>query len=511
MEPYHLSPLHRREKTLTSLPFWCVVALLVATALLHYLSPQVRLLPLPVNVSLSRHVVERIIFVLPVTVAAFAFGWRGGLVTLALAVLIMLPRAIWLSPYPTDALVETAASAIVASLAIWVIEIQAREKVLRRTTVSRLSAVNAINTIVTGSLELEQILTAALDKVLEVMSVEAGLIFTLDTQSQEVILAACQGVSEESVAELYQMRSGEIVCEQVARSGELMVVQDSSQALLAMRRENLRTQVCVPLKSRGQVRGVLAVAARGQRQFPPEELELLTAIGNAIGVAIENAQIYESMRFYAREITQAQEDERQRIARELHDETIQMLVALSRQLEALATLPDPLPDVARQRLNSLRELVSNTLRGMRRFVQDLRPPTLDHLGLVAALGGLAGNLTKTDEIETDLRVMGETRRLTPERELALFRIAQEALNNVRRHSGASQAVIKLEFYTDRVGLVIEDNGRGFDAPERIGDLVSTGRLGLIGMDERARTLGGTLTIQSEPGHGTVVIVKIPIR
>lgn len=294
-----------------------------------------------------------------------------------------------------------------------------------------------------------------------------------------------------------------------------MVVPDSSRdsrlTRLAVQREGLRGQIIVPLKSKGEVQGVLALATRSSRQFLAEEQELITAIGNQIGVAIENAHLYENMRFYARQITRAQEDERKRIARELHDDTIQAMVALSRRLDALSTFSEQLPQPAMRHFKQLRELTTSALRNVRRFVQDLRPPALDHLGLVPALEGLTSDLMEKEGIEVELTVEGEKRRLMPEEELVLFRIAQEALNNARRHSQASQVVIQMEFSPDGVRMTINDNGRGFEIPERTGDLVATGKLGLIGMYERARLLGGTLLVESEPGRGTTVIADVPIQ
>jgi two-component system sensor histidine kinase DegS len=508
------SPLRDKLKEVASnRSFWILGAMLVGLAGLHYLTPQARFLPVLPD-PLTRHAVERVIFLLPVAGASFAFGQAGGLVTLALAVLIMLPRAVLISPSPGDALVETGAVAIVGYLVIWMIEIQEREKRLRQKAVSRLRAINAVTAIVTGSLELEQILNDALDKALEVTGLDAGLIFFLEKQSQELILVAYRGVSTESATGVDRLNLGEGFCGRVAQSGEPMVVQDSSRdprlTRLAVWEEGLRGQIIVPLTSKGEVQGVLAVATRDARQFLPEELELITAIGNQIGVAIENARLYDNMRFYARQITRAQEDERKRIARELHDDTIQALVALSRRLDALSTLSEQLPEPAMRYLTQLRELTTGALRNVRRFVQDMRPPALDHLGLIPALEGLTSDLAEKEGLETELTVEGEGRRLTPDEELVLFRIAQEALNNVRRHSQACRVVIQMEFYTDRVRMTINDNGQGFRVPERTSDLVATGKLGLIGMYERARLLDGTLLIQSEPGEGTTVIVDAPI-
>jgi signal transduction histidine kinase len=188
-----------------------------------------------------------------------------------------------------------------------------------------------------------------------------------------------------------------------------------------------------------------------------------------------------------------------------------MLILISRRIELLAAHPEKLAPDAQQVLASVQELIRNTQRGVRRFAQGLRPPALDHLGLVAAIRGLANGLTNKNDIETELRVKGEPKRLAPEKELALFRIAQETLNNAMRHAEASWVVIQIEFSADKIRMLINDNGRGFDVPERLDSLVSTGRLGLIGMHERARNLGGTLTINSKPRQGTVVTVEMPIQ
>ena len=229
-----------------------------------------------------------------------------------------------------------------------------------------------------------------------------------------------------------------------------------------------------------------------------------------IEVSVDNARLYESARFYARQITRAQEEERKRIARDLHDETIQVLVAISRRLE-LATLPQQPPETTVRCLVELQELISDTLRGLRRFVQDLRPPALDHLGLVAALVGLANDLEEETGIEVEVKVEGQARRLAPEQELGLFRIFQEALSNIRRHSEATQVVVQVTFYPGQMRMLIRDNGRGFAVPRRMDSLMSTGKLGLIGMVERARLFGGALVIQSEPDEGTTIVVNVPME
>jgi len=226
----------------------------------------------------------------------------------------------------------------------------------------------------------------------------------------------------------------------------------------------------------------------------------------------EEKRVQDNMIFYTRQVTRAQEEERKRIARELHDDTAQALVVLSRQLDNF--ISGSIGKLAKSDLDSLdtlREEVDRTLEGVRRFSQDLRPSILDDLGLLAALEWLADDLSKQGDMVSELKVMGDYQRLLPEMELVLFRLAQEALSNVRRHSQATRAEILVEFNSSEVKLTINDNGQGFELPERMGDLASSGKLGLAGMQERARLLGGVLTVRSEPGKGTRVVVEAPLE
>jgi signal transduction histidine kinase len=233
------------------------------------------------------------------------------------------------------------------------------------------------------------------------------------------------------------------------------------------------------------------------------------SVGNEIGVAIENAYLYESMRYYAQQITRAQEDERARIARELHDDTIQSLIVLSRQLDALARADALIPQVRGRRLEELQQITDEIIQRVRRFSRDLRPSTLDDLGLLPALEGLTASVTEKDGVPATLSVMGEKRRLAVEVELALFRIAQEALTNVKKHAEATQVGITVKFDAGAVEMTVQDNGKGFVSSTPTDELAASGHLGLIGMHERARLLGGTLLLQSQVGVGTKVIVRVP--
>jgi signal transduction histidine kinase len=210
-----------------------------------------------------------------------------------------------------------------------------------------------------------------------------------------------------------------------------------------------------------------------------------------------------------RKIISAQEDERRRVARELHDVTSQALATLAVRLEALATIPESNIQEMESKIEETRSLLAETSGEVRRLIYALRPTVLDDLGLAAALRSCAANSLGAAGIEHHVEVVGEEKRLAPQVEIAIFRIAQEAMTNVVRHARADSTYVSLEFKEKSVTLQIEDDGIGFDlSEESISTDVSKRGAGLLGMKERAGLLGGTLRIITSPGHGTRVEVEI---
>jgi len=211
------------------------------------------------------------------------------------------------------------------------------------------------------------------------------------------------------------------------------------------------------------------------------------------------------MQDYVVLVTQVQEEERKRISRELHDDTVQALVAISRQLEMLEH-EDAGPG-SRRRIADMGSLVDSTLENLRRFTRDLRPPMLDDLGLEPALEWLVQSTSEREGLDVSLHVKGEARRLESDVEVAVYRIAQEAVSNVVKHAAASRIEVTLEYSSSQIELNVHDDGRGFllgaDRAE------GAGGLGLIGMQERAEMLRGTLSVESKPGHGTGLTARIP--
>ena len=218
----------------------------------------------------------------------------------------------------------------------------------------------------------------------------------------------------------------------------------------------------------------------------------------------------ENLRFYIEQVTGAQEEERKRIARELHDETTQQLVALSHQLEDFSRNNERLSPDDIGLLGKWRRQLEDTMQGLRWFIRELRPPVIDDLGLLPAAQWLAGEFKSESGMKVDLRVVGNERRFSPEVELLLFRMVQEALANVRRHAEALTVEVLLEFAEGKTTVTIRDDGKGFQLPKVLGELAHRGKLGLIGMEERVRLLGGTLTVQSELGKGTTITAELPV-
>lgn len=221
----------------------------------------------------------------------------------------------------------------------------------------------------------------------------------------------------------------------------------------------------------------------------------------------EQERLAQQRRMLLKRVINVQEDERQRISRELHDETGQSLTALGLGVEAaLGELRSGHQESLSGRLQSLGHIASDAIEELNRLVLDLRPAQLDHLGLVATLRWYATRVQP--DVETRLEVKGEPARLEPEVETALFRIAQEALTNVARHARATGVDIVLSFGHDRVTLDVKDDGIGFDADA---SPTAPTSVGLIGMRERVQLVGGVLAVRSTVGKGTRITVTVPVE
>ncbi|MFA5308775.1 MAG: PAS domain S-box protein [Dehalococcoidales bacterium] len=223
----------------------------------------------------------------------------------------------------------------------------------------------------------------------------------------------------------------------------------------------------------------------------------------------QEKQAQENVRAYLQQITRAQEEERKRISRDLHDDVSPDLIILIQKLDKLSAAQRLSLVKVKENLKDIRNQAEKALEGLRATAQGLRPRVIDDLGLVAALEWIAEELERDQHIRTRVETRNMERTLPPETQILLFRIAQEALNNIRKHAGADNVNIKVDGGLKNIKMTVSDNGQGFEMPGKIEGMVSEGRLGLMGMHERARLLNGNLQIKSTPGKGTVVTVTLP--
>lgn len=383
-----------------------------------------------------------------------------------------------------------------------------------------LSALNAVATAISQSRNLGEVLPAGLAKVLEVMHLRAGWVFLLDNNGQPC-LAAHAGLSSAFIDEETINDLTDCVCANVLRTGEIAILDNLPDCCPRLkeatrRDEGLACHVSVPLTSKGKVVGVMNVASGAARPFRAEELDLLRTIGNQIGVAVENSQLWaelsekEELRSQLLvKVMSAQEEERKRIARELHDETSQSLTSLIVGLKVLERCdPADVADVAAE----LRAQASKTLDAVHDLALELRPSALDDLGLVAALERHVREYARRHNCEVDFQATGiEGVRLPSQTELAIYRIVQEALTNTAKYAEASAVSVTLERRGSMVVAIVEDDGRGFDVKGLLESRSTERKLGLFGMQERAALIGGRLTVESTPGAGTTVFVEAPLE
>ena len=596
---------------------------------------------------LTRQTFGRILFLIPITYGASVLGIGAGISVLVLSTAAMLPRVFLFSTAPKEALFETLGVIFTGLLIVLLIDVlhKARQRLVELEKVhkmldlqiERLSMLHAMSSAVSQSLKLEAVL-AAVDMARQLMRTETSWLYLWDEERKWLKLAVSKGLPEPTLPKILTLDEGPDG--EAAKSRQPAIIEnvsaDSRATFTPWKQRDLQSALIVPLIAKGELVGTLGVGSRVAHHFSPDEVDLLRATADQLGMAVENARLYEreqsvaealrvsernyrelfesasdaiwvhdlngkilavngaferltgyergallnanvslflsshgqskvdkeahdvalrgetaepieqelirkdrttaiiqigtslitkdgqpwafqhiarditeekkvqdNLRFYVQKVSQAQEAERKRIARELHDVTAQALVTIVRNLDDLAS------GHSRFSVKEIQEQVRGILREIRRFSQQLRPSILDDLGLLPAVKWLAADLTRNYSIPVDVEVVGEPHQLPPDAELTLFRITQEALTNVQRHSGASKVSVAMEFTNHATRVTVSDNGKGFDIPERMGDLARSGRLGLAGMQERAQLMGGALTIDSEPGKGTSLTIEVP--
>jgi signal transduction histidine kinase len=391
--------------------------------------------------------------------------------------------------------------------------LEAERRVQRETTqlnkqlqeaINEISILFEISRILASTLDWQALLDQAVAKIVDLLPARAGMIL-LDVSSMATI-AASVGFSSDQEKQMEMAQAIGWDAMAAAEAGSLDAYVSEGHHMIA-----------VPLQAKRSLIGSLVIWANDLQPLESRRSLLLT-LGQELAIALENARLYQQVQErevlrgdLLRRSVQAQEEERKRIARELHDEIGQIFTALALGLAGVEEMMPRDPAMARAQIANLKELSTRTIGEMRRMVAELRPAQLDDLGLVPALHWLADELRNRSSIDVRIRLTGQRRRLSPEIETVLFRITQEALTNVAKHANAGHAIIGLAFCNDQITLRVEDNGVGM-TPEQVNLIQIHHRgWGLAGIQERAALVGGTLEIDSAPGRGTRLTVHIPLR
>ena len=380
------------------------------------------------------------------------------------------------------------------------------KKDLRRLN-HELSVLNEIARELNRSVNLGEALGFTLAQVAELLGLRTGWIWLMNEDSSEPYLAAAQNLPPALADDPRRMDgSGYCYCLDTYKRGDLEgaanvnVLTCSRLDGLVDGTDGLRYHASIPLYAQEKKLGVMNVASPGWRSLSPEDLQLLYTIGDLLSIAVERAELF------ARSTRLGAVEERNRLAREIHDTLAQGLTATALQLESADALLDAGSEKAHEPLRRALSLTRSNLEEARRSVLDLRASPLEGRPLSEALKAYVERWEAETGIAARYGAVNGSRPLPPSVEAALYRICQEALTNVARHAGAERATVRLVATPNRVRLAVEDDGRGFDAAG-----VPEDRHGIVGMRERAEVLGGTLEVSSGPGEGTRIEVTAPLE
>ena len=379
-----------------------------------------------------------------------------------------------------------------------------------------LQTIYEIDQTVRAEFNLDRLLEQILDKMIQLTSADAGTVMLVEETTGDLVLNSALGLPKEDLVQRLKTGDGELpwASAQVARTGTTLVVPDAKaetrwRSHLAV--NGIQSVVSVPMVVSERVIGVISLGRRRRGAFGSLHLGLLSTIASQAGLVVRNVQLYNR----AEELTIA--EERNRIAREIHDGLAQNLAFLGLKADLCSLLVDKLalsgPDAERlaRELSAIKEGLRENIRGARRSIFALHPLELERLGFVPALRKFAIGFGEQNGVSIQLSIAGDETSLPSHLEPPLFRAAQEMLNNVGKHAGASNVWINLDLADpEQFRLSVRDDGRGFD----VGTLVDAplrGHRGLAQMKERAASQGGTMSIDTAPGSGTIVEIRLPIK
>ena len=375
-----------------------------------------------------------------------------------------------------------------------------------------LAALNIITATVTTTLEMPEILNHLKKLLAEQLNIPGGVVFTFTPEKSQLQLVESWGLTPDFLIEFQRFDEVIFQHQKTIEKKDITVIQDMSSEMpstfhrLGGARQKWLCYICSPFLAKGEIQGIADFFIQEQTAFFQDRVALLKAIGQQVGVVLQNAKLYEQVKtgrerlmILSQEILEVQEAERRHISRELHDEVGQSLTAMKVNLQSINQQSGV------SNLESIRSeniaILDRTLQQVRTLSLDLRPSLLDDLGVVAAIRWYVDRQAQRAGFAAQFFADPPQMRFTPALETTCFRVVQEALTNVVRHAQAKNVRVELKQHEGELELVVEDDGIGFDVQAARGRGVSDTSLGLIGMEERVLLVGGRIEIFSNSATG----------
>ncbi|RPI04278.1 MAG: PAS domain S-box protein [Ignavibacteriae bacterium] len=372
-----------------------------------------------------------------------------------------------------------------------------------------------------GVVDLQKILTAILQYTLNLTRSHFAGVLVLDELTGLVQWKSMCGNTLQHGTELFSPNK---TLHEILKTDTPLIIQNSSSnaqfpfsELALLEEEKLVTVAWLPLMVEGRHKGMLVVGYRHVHEFTAREMRLLISLAEKHAIAMVNAQLYtdllqreKELEFLSGARVQAQEDERRRIAREIHDGLGQMLTAIKFNLEILEDMISAGQE-ERERIDDMKNLLDSVMKEAREISYNLMPSVLDDFGLAPALQLLGEQFANRTNVKVQFQSFGLTDRLESNLEIGLYRIAQESLNNISKHAEATEVNIQIINHNNGLRLVVEDNGKGIMTQPGLIRATDKGGMGLPSMRERASSFGGVLTIDSTPNYGTLITVEVPLN
>jgi signal transduction histidine kinase/AmiR/NasT family two-component response regulator len=379
----------------------------------------------------------------------------------------------------------------------------------------QLTLINNVAQAISSTLNLDELLTLITTQVEKTLEVEGCSVLLLDEHSGELIFKAASGQNATHVVGL-RLEPGQGIAGWVAQGGQAVFINDvRNDARFYPDIDQIfklytRSIICVPLKMKGKIIGIIEAVNKLKGEFDQDSLQLLDSLASTAALAIENARLYSDLQAERDQLVHQEEEVRRSIARDLHDGPTQIVSAMAMNVEFIKKLRVKAPEQVDQELDHLQTMANEAAHDIRNLLFGLHPTILETQGLEAALHVYVERFSQRNSLDLRLDIPPDLRlQLTREAEIVAFIIIQEAVNNAKKHAEASQVVIKFRQNDKLVAIIVQDDGKGFDVQQVSQGYDQRVSFGLMTMPERARLINAEFKLRSKPGQGTSVILALP--